>query len=338
MNTTSDVLLRTENLSLSYGRLRAVNRLDLAIREGEIYGFLGRNGAGKTSTIRMLMGLIRPDGGRVELLRHPGRRIGTKQKQRIGYVSQEQHFYPWMTCQALGNFVSGFYPTWDQSEFNRLLRVLDLPPRRKAGHLSGGMQVKLALALALAYRPPILILDEPTAGLDPLARREFLDIIDRQARSQNRTTFFSSHLIDEVERIADRVGILHKGELCYDGDISTLQASIRRVCYSASPEESAAEATHEPVNDPLDLEPDDSTHEPVNDPETDDRPGPARFIADAQARGFTVLRDDFAEESSLILRGDPADWDRLSGDDWSVHQLSLEDIFISLTGEERSQI
>lgn len=320
MNTTPDVLLRTENLSLSYGRFRAVNRLDLTIREGEVYGFLGRNGAGKTSTIRMLMGLIRPDAGRVELLSHPGRRIGTKQKQRIGYVSQEQHFYPWMTCQALGNFVSGFYPTWEQSEFNRLLQVLDLPPRRKAGHLSGGMQVKLALALALAHRPPILILDEPTAGLDPLARREFLDIIDRQARSQNRTTFFSSHLIDEVERIADRVGILHKGELCYDGDIQTLQASIRRVCYAAGREE-----THGPVSESIESE-------------TDDRPVPARFIDDVQSRGFTVLRNDFEEASSLILRGDPAEWDSLSCEAWSVHQLSLEDIFISLTGEARPQI
>jgi len=320
MNATSDVLLRTENLSLSYGRLQAVNRLNLSIHEGEIYGFLGRNGAGKTSTIRMLMGLIRPDEGRVELLSHPGRRIGTKQKQRIGYVSQEQHFYPWMTCQALGNFVSGFYPTWDQSEFNRLLHVLDLPPRRKAGHLSGGMQVKLALALALAYRPPILILDEPTAGLDPLARREFLDIIDRQARSQNRTTFFSSHLISEVERIANRVGILHKGELCYDGDIQTLQTSIRRVCYAASLEE-----THGPVSE-------------SSDSETDDRPVPARFIDDVQARGFTVLRNNFEDASSLILQGTPAEWDRLSCRDWSVHELSLEDIFISLTGEERCQI
>lgn len=240
-----NVVIRTRDLTLAYGKNRAVDRLNMEVREGEIYGFLGRNGAGKTSTIRMLMGVIRADSGVIELLDTQGNRIGIRQKQRIGYVSQEQNFYPWMTCRGIGRFVSGFYPTWDTSEFSRLLMLLDLPPDRKVSHLSGGMRVKLALALALAHRPPILILDEPTSGLDPVARREFLEIIRRQSRAHRRTTFFSSHLIDEVERVADRVGIIHRGQLRYEGDIPRLQASVRKVRYV--PHDSASPATASPL-------------------------------------------------------------------------------------------
>ena len=315
MTELPTVLLKTEDLSLSYGRLLAVDQLNLTVQKGEVYGFLGRNGAGKTSTIRMLMGLIRPDAGRIEVLSFRGRRIGTRQKQQIGYVSQEQHFYPWMSCRSLGHFVSAFYPTWDQAEFDRLLHVFDLPARCKAGHLSGGMRVKLALALALAYRPPILILDEPTAGLDPVARREFLEIIGRQAQQENRTTFFSSHVIDEVERIADRVGILHKGQLCYEGDIETLQATVRRVDYVESEERTPG------LPSPVD---ESQVHRD--------------FVHKAEASGFTVLRDDLDESSSLTMRGEPACWAEAPFSPSSIQGLSLEDIFIALAGEAAPQL
>ncbi|MEA3211538.1 MAG: type transport system ATP-binding protein [Chthoniobacter sp.] len=205
----------------------------MTVRECEIYGFLGVNGAGKTTTIRMLMGIIAPDGGTIEMFGETARRTTLQQKRRIGYVSQEQTFYPWMTCKALGRFVGGFYPTWDAQEFDRLMRALELPPDRKAAQLSGGMRAKLALALALASRPALLILDEPTAGLDPVARREFLDIITAQARHHGRTTFFSSHLIDEVERAADHVGIIHRGRMRYEGALADLREQVRRVRWSA---------------------------------------------------------------------------------------------------------
>jgi ABC-2 type transport system ATP-binding protein len=162
------VVLRASGLKRAFGKVRAVDGLDLSVREGEIYGFLGANGAGKTTAIRLLMGIIKPDEGTIELLGERTRRTTIRQKRSIGYVSQEQTFYPWMTARALGRFVGGFYPTWDASEFDRLLRILDVPPDRKASQLSGGMRVKLALALALAPRPTLLILDEPTSGLDPL--------------------------------------------------------------------------------------------------------------------------------------------------------------------------
>jgi ABC-2 type transport system ATP-binding protein len=307
-----------------------VDSLDLSVREGEIYGFLGANGAGKTTAIRLLMGIIKPDKGTIELLGERTRRTTIRQKRSIGYVSQEQTFYPWMTAQALGRFVGGFYPTWDASEFDRLLRVLDVPPDRKASQLSGGMRVKLALALALAPHPALLILDEPTSGLDPLGRREFLDIIHRQARVHHRTTFFSSHIIGEVERVADRIGIIHRGQMQYEGDLSSLRSSVRLVRLRApippipqqiqncidSNDSSAASANQTP-SIPAPCSPDAMTD-------------PLQFIA---PDGFTTLRDENQEGArSLVLRAAPASWQSFAIPGAEICELSLEDIFISLVG------
>lgn len=222
-------VLAVNQLRRSFGRFMAVDGLDLAVQEGEIYGFLGVNGAGKTTTIRMLMGIVAPDSGTIRLLGEETRRTTLKQKQQIGYVSQEQAFYPWMTAEMLGKFVGALYPTWDMQEYRRLLKVLEVPSNRKVSGLSGGMKVKLALALAIAPRPSLLILDEPTAGLDPVARREFLEIITHQAREYGRTTFFSTHLLDEVERAADRVGIIHQGKMRFEGKLTHLRDRVRRI-------------------------------------------------------------------------------------------------------------
>jgi ABC-2 type transport system ATP-binding protein len=229
-------VLEVRGLRRHFGKVPAVDGVDLTVREGEIYGFLGINGAGKTTTIRALMGIIAAEAGTISLLGETTRRTSVAQKRRIGYVSQEQNFYPWMTCHALGKFVGAFYPTWDAEEFARLLSVLEVPAERRVSELSGGMRAKLALALALAPRPALLILDEPTAGLDPVARREFMQLIVAQARQHRRTTLFSSHLIDEVERTADRVGIIHQGKMRFEGAIDMLLQMVRCVRLSAGEE------------------------------------------------------------------------------------------------------
>ncbi|MCC6807950.1 MAG: ABC transporter ATP-binding protein [Deltaproteobacteria bacterium] len=222
-------ILKTSKLEKRYQKTAVVDALDLAIAPGDIYGFLGPNGAGKTTTIRMLMGIIAADSGTIELFGKTRRRPTNEDKRQIGYVSQDQHFYPWMSGDDLARFVGAFYPTWDRGEFDRLTRRLELPVDRKASQLSRGMQVKLALALALAHRPALLILDEPTSGLDPLTRREFLDLIRAQAKSDGRTTFFSSHIIEDLEGTANRIGILKNGRLLYQGAPETLCREIRRV-------------------------------------------------------------------------------------------------------------
>lgn len=225
----SPLALSAQGLRCHYGDVKAVDGVDLQVGKGEIYGFLGINGAGKTTTIRMLMGIIPAQEGSITLLGATSRRTTVSQKQRIGYVSQEQNFYPWMTCKTLGRFVGSMYPTWDSTEYARLLEVFHLPSKRRVSELSGGMKAKLGLALALAPRPELLILDEPTAGLDPVARREFMQIIVAQARQHGRTTLFSSHLVDEVERCADRIGILHQGKMRFEGPLRTLQEEVRVV-------------------------------------------------------------------------------------------------------------
>ena len=223
------MVLEVKGLKRHFGSVAAVDGVDLTVRAGEIYGFLGINGAGKTTTIRTLMGIIAAEAGTITLMGETTRRTSVKQKRRIGYVSQEQNFYPWMSCKALGKFVGSFYPTWDKAEFSRLLAVFEIPEARRVSHLSGGMKAKLALAMAIAPKPDLLILDEPTAGLDPVARREFMEIIVAQARQHQRTTFFSSHLIDEVERCADRIGILHAGRMRFECGLQDLRAEVRRL-------------------------------------------------------------------------------------------------------------
>lgn len=219
-------MLEIRGLTKRYGKVEALRGLDLTVQPGEVYGFLGRNGAGKTTTIRILMGITRATGGTIRLFEETSK-DHLRLRQKIGYVAQEQSFYGWMTPRVLGRFVRGFYPTWDDDEYARLLRSLDLPDDRKAMTFSGGMKAKLALALALAHKPPLLLLDEPTAGLDPVARREFLDLIRDQAERSGRTTFFSSHILGEVERVADRVGIVDDGRMRYEGSLVDLSRRVK---------------------------------------------------------------------------------------------------------------
>lgn len=232
------IALVLENISYRFGSVIALDGLSLAVRQGEIYGFLGRNGAGKTTTLRLLMGILRPHSGTMELLGQRVARVASGLKRRIGYVSQEPAFYPWMNAVQLGRFVGSFYPTWDPAEYLRLLRLLDVPTDRRASELSGGTRSKLGLALAMAPRPELLLMDEPTAGLDPVARAEFNDQLIQLHRERGTTVLFSSHLIGEVEKLADRVGIIQAGRTRFEGGIARLRDSVRRV---ADPPEMPAE-------------------------------------------------------------------------------------------------
>jgi ABC-2 type transport system ATP-binding protein len=354
------VVLRALGLRRNFGKVTAVDGLDLTVRAGEIYGFLGVNGAGKTTAIRLFMGILKADGGTLELLGEATRRTSIRQKQSIGYVSQEQTFYPWMTCRMLGRFVGGLYPSWDAAEFERLLGVLDLPPDRKASQLSGGMRVKLALALALAPRPPLLILDEPTSGLDPLARREFLDIIQRETREHGRTTFFSSHIIGEIERVADRVGIVHRGRMRFEGSLAELKASVRLAQIGASPAPAdAAPLSTSPSPPPLPgassisvsiappgdvppTQPIPTLAAVASVPQPETTAMAAEGAPSATASGsngawtdprFEVLRDEtHAGVRSLVLKAAPEAWlDLPPGAE--VRELSVEDIFVALVGK-----
>ncbi len=287
-------VLDVRGLAKHYGRVRALTGLDLSVGSGEVYGFLGRNGAGKSTAIRILMGITKPDRGDVYFFGERARGADVRLRQRIGYVAQEQTFYGWMTAIQLGRFVGSFYPTWNGDEYRRLCRQMELPVDRKVQTFSGGMRVKLALALALAHRPELLILDEPTAGLDPVARREFLEIIRTDADRTGRTTFFSTHLIDEVELVADRVAIVDGGRARYEGPVRALAARVRRV------RASAADAPLPPELAPV--------------------PDGVRIVSDRSFRG----------ERWIVLEADSEErWAPLSAT-LALESLPLEEIFIEL--------
>ena len=225
-------LVSLSDVSKRYGKLTVLQNLNLHVRPGEIYGFLGRNGAGKSTAIRLMMGISNPTSGTVSVFGSPmrGRRC-SKARRHIGFVAQEQSFYPWMTPKRLGKFMRGLYPDWSDERYVDLLNRFELPLTRKAGSFSGGMKARLALSMALAAMPRLLILDEPTAGMDPVARREFLSLVKAEVANSDTTVFFSTHLIGDIESLADRIGILDGGKLVYEGSLEGL--STRTACYTA---------------------------------------------------------------------------------------------------------
>ncbi len=222
----NDAVLTLAGVAKSFGSLKVLEDLALEVYPGEVFGFLGRNGAGKSTAIRILMGLTPPDAGEVRLFGQPLKGRVTALRRRIGYVAQDQAMYPWMTPKVLANFVRGFYPNWDQGRYAALMQRFDLPMQRRLGAFSGGMRARMALTVALSTRPELLVLDEPTAGMDPVARREFLDLVREQARIDGAAIFFSTHLIDEVEAVAERIAIVDGGRTLYQGSLQQLAGSI----------------------------------------------------------------------------------------------------------------
>ena len=184
--------LRIIDLSKRFGRSTVVDHLNLDVPEGSIYGLVGPNGAGKTTTIKMLMNILQPSEGRAEVLGTDSRRLICRDfVERIGYVSENQEMPDWMTVGSFMAYLKPFYPTWDDARAAELLRQFDLPLDRKLKHLSRGMWMKTALASSLAYRPPLLILDEPFTGLDPLVRDELIEgVLDA---AEGATILVSSH-------------------------------------------------------------------------------------------------------------------------------------------------
>jgi len=200
-----------EELTRYYGASRGIEGLDLVIEQGEIFGFLGPNGAGKTTTIRMLMGMLKPTRGKATVLGLDTWRDSTQIKLNIGYVPGDPHLYEHMRVNDLLNYIDDFRPGPDSLRAE-LLERLDLDITKKVKSLSHGNRQKVAIILAMMYDPDILILDEPSSGLDPLMQQEFYTILE-EFRSRNKTVFLSSHVLSEVERVCDRVGIVRDGAL-----------------------------------------------------------------------------------------------------------------------------
>jgi len=228
-----DYAIETEGLGRSFGNMRAVHDLNLRVPRGSIYGFLGRNGAGKTSAIKILAGLIRPTCGRARVLGRDPMMFTPEDRQRVGYLSEKQ-ILPNLSMNALVKFCVPFYPRWDHRLVIRLVESFRLDPTKKINKLSQGAQRQAAFILALAPRPDLLILDEPASTLDVVARREFLDEILALVREDGPTVFLSSHILSDIERVADHIGIMVDGTLRVSEPLDQLKESVRKVRFHSA--------------------------------------------------------------------------------------------------------
>ena len=228
--TDEGFVIESYGLTKQYGPFAAVTNLTFEVSPYRITAFLGRNGAGKSTTIKMLLGMVHPSSGSAKVLGHriADPHASIEIRRRVAYVGEDKGLYSYLTVEELVRFTRSFYPDWRSEIERRLLDEYQLPLRRKVKALSKGMRTKLALLLAFARQPALLILDEPSEGLDPVSVEELLQAL--AGRSTDGTAvFFSSHQLSEVERIADHVLILDHGQLVMDTELDDLRQHYRRV-------------------------------------------------------------------------------------------------------------
>lgn len=224
----NDHALQFERVTRRFGRTIALDGIDLEVAPGTILGLVGRNGAGKTTALRLSQGVLFPDDGRISVLGLDPIADGQEVRTRVGLMAEESALYPWMTVSELLGFAGRLNPRWDPSLAETLRERLDVPPDGKIETLSRGNRAKVALIATVGARPELLLLDDPTAGLDPLVRREVLEGILETVVGDGGAVVYASHLIHDVERIADTVVVLDEGRVALSGGLDSLKGSILR--------------------------------------------------------------------------------------------------------------
>jgi ABC-2 type transport system ATP-binding protein len=229
----NEIVLETQALTKYYGSTLAVDHMDLQIPRGCICGFVGRNGAGKTTAIKLMLGLLNPTAGSSRLLGCDSSALTPAIRQRIGYVTEGHRLFRWMTIAGLEKFQRAFFPKqWDDKFFADMIEYLNLPKKKKIKHLSNGQRAQVSLALALAPNPELLIMDDPTLGLDAAIRRQFLEGMIELIMRQGRTVLFSSHILGDVERVSDRIVVIDKGVLRANCSLEQFQKAIKKAIVS----------------------------------------------------------------------------------------------------------
>jgi ABC-2 type transport system ATP-binding protein len=224
-----EAVIQTCGLTRYFGNKCAVDSVSFRVPRGSVFAFIGRNGAGKTTTIRMILGLLEPTRGSSTILGHDSAALPPEARARIGYMAEGHPVYGWMRVGQYARFQCGFYPHWNQDIFSAVIDYFSIDPRTRAGHLSHGQRAGLHLAMTLAIEPELLMLDDPATGLDPAARRALLEAMVYFTRSRERTIFFSSHLLDDVERVADHVAVLDYSVLRACCSVETFRDRVRRL-------------------------------------------------------------------------------------------------------------
>jgi ABC-2 type transport system ATP-binding protein len=209
-----------------------LDNIDLSLPKGYIMGIIGPNGAGKTTTIKLIMNFIQRNGGSVEIFGLDNTRHEKEIKNRIGYVGEEQYFYEYRNAVWTGRFVSHFYDRWDQKKYLSFLEKFEIPPKQRIKKYSKGMKVKLSMAIALSHAPEFIILDEPTSGLDPVVRHEILDHLMEISRQKETTVLISSHITDDLERIADLISYMIQGRIVLNAPKVELLANWKKIHFT----------------------------------------------------------------------------------------------------------
>lgn len=222
-------VIEAQELAKSYVREPVLQGIDLAIAPGQVVGLIGTNGSGKSTLMKCLLGLLRRSGGMSRIFGEDSWNLSAATKARLGYVSQEFALMPWMKVQAMCDYTGAFYQHWDHSHVRRLLSEWGLPEKKPISFLSVGQRQKLAVILAMGHRPELLILDEPVASLDPVARRQFLQSLIEFTVHEENTILFSTHITSDLERVASHVAMLAGGKLRYMGELDTLKENCKRL-------------------------------------------------------------------------------------------------------------
>ncbi|ADV26608.1 ABC transporter related protein [Pseudoxanthomonas suwonensis 11-1] len=284
--------LSARGIHLAYGRHEVLRGIELDVPQGEVLGLVGRNGAGKSSLIGCLLGLLRPQAGEARVMGAPALALDEVRKAHLGYVPQQPQAFSWMKVGQLFDYLSQLYPDWDPAHAAGLLQRWDIDPSRPIGKLSPGQAQRLAMARALAPRPWLLVLDEPASALDPVARRELLRELVTQAMDSGTTVLFSSHIVSDLERVASRVAFLHEGRLLLDRPLDEVKDEVVRIHVPA------AAASRIPGSLP----------------------------------GELVRRRSAGGELQLVVAGRKGWQDLLLVEGVRVDRLGLEDLFIEVAG------
>jgi ABC-2 type transport system ATP-binding protein len=222
-------IVTVQNLMRRFGERDALSNVSLSVRPGIVFGLVGENGAGKTTLIKHLLGLYKAQEGTVRVFGWDPVRRPVEVLSRIGYLSENRDLPDWMRIDELLRYQQAFYPSWDTKFAAEMLDQFALNARQQVKSLSRGQRARVGLLVALAHRPDLLLLDEPSSGLDPIVRRDILGAIIRTVADEGRTVVFSSHLLDEVERVADEVALLHQGRLVLCDSLHRVLDGHRRV-------------------------------------------------------------------------------------------------------------
>ncbi|MCI0540725.1 MAG: ABC transporter ATP-binding protein [Verrucomicrobiales bacterium] len=227
--SSSTAIISITALSRRFGSKQALDEVNLHVPRGCVFGLVGENGAGKTTLIKHILGLLKPQAGSVRVFGADPVADSVGVLGLIGYLSEQRDLPGWMRVDELLRYTRAFYPNWDPGYAEELRRQFGLDPAARVKNLSQGQQAKAGLALALAFRPDLLLLDEPSSGLDPIVRRDILEAIIRTVADEGRTVFFSSHLLDEIERISDQIAMIRAGRIILSGRLDDLKKSHRQI-------------------------------------------------------------------------------------------------------------